>query len=450
MKKLFRISASVVFFVAPLLAANAIVMKVSGDAQYMRGAAEGASVVSGWVAITKGLYLTENDVIKTGANGEVSLILDTGSQMDIGASSNLKIAKLTDTDTLLDLTMGELINKVKELKGKESFKVKTPASVCAVRGTLFRVAVDDTGKTKVSVFAGVVSAREISGIGEEIYIRKNQYLEVLPGVAPGAAADLSFMPAAREVLLTKAEFMNEVRSDMTKEQVQSAAAIEVKNAEYEQGKTMIDYFGKRVRIEEYIVRPQSDQFKFVALNERDSRFDYFTWLASFNTSLPSDLSVANQVAFAGAWSSIAEPAYYITKHECLASNTVDSMTWDKTGILSGSAGNWTYSANTDADSWKINGVAVSSVANDSGDISSASQAYDYKTADITVGGVSKSYREDYYFIDDSGSLASRTDYTKNQSGYNEEMVFTSDAFSGKDGKIDLVLAPEIFSQAGIR
>ncbi len=122
------------------------------------------------------------------------------------------------------------------------------------------------------------------------------------------------------------------------------------------------------------------------------------------------------------------------------------MTWEKTGILSGSAGNWTYSANTDIGSWKINGVAVSAVANDSGDMSNPSQAHDYRTADID----GKAYREDYYFIDDEGNIASRTDYTSNQLAYNEEMVFTYDGFTGTDGKIDLVLAPEIFTQAGMR
>ncbi|MFH1958161.1 MAG: FecR family protein [bacterium] len=451
MKKLFRILVSAAFFTAPLFAVNAIVMKVSGSAQYMRGDADVAvSVVSGWVALTKGLYLTENDTIKTGADGKASLVLDTGSQIDIGASSNLKIANLTDTDTLLDLTMGELTSKVKELKGKESFKVKTPASVCAVRGTLFRVAVDESGKTKVSVFAGVVSAREISGIGEEIYIRQNQYLEVLPGVAPGHAADLSFMPAAREVLLTKAEFMNEVRADMTKEQVQSAAAIEVKNAEYEQGKTMVDYFGKRVRLEQYIVRPQSDQFKFVALNERDNRFDYFTWLASFNTDLPSDLSVANKIAFDEvSWSALNPPSYWIKQHDCLASNTVDSVEWQKTRTNWDTAASVTEFKLNNKNVGLVNTYEKDDIMDPTGD-----HRYDYIYADqgITLDGSGAySYREDYYMIDDEGKMSdTKAEYDKNPDGYNEEMVFTSDAFSGTDGKIDLVFAPEIFAQAGIR
>jgi len=437
MKKITFFLAVLIFPIS-VFAANAVVMNAAGDTQYLK------SDEVNWLPVTKGLYLTENDEIKTGSDGAVSLILDTGSKIEIGSLTKVKIAKLTDTDTLLDLTMGELESKVEKLKGNMSFKVKTPASVCAVRGTRFKIVVERTGKTRVTVFAGLVSAREISGIGEEIYVRSNQYLDVLPGVAPSGAVDLSFVPAAREVLLTKAEVMNEVRMDMTKEQVQASAAIEVKNAEYEQGKTMVDYFGKRVRIEEYIVRPRTDQFKFVALNERDNRFDYFTWLATFNTDLPADMSEANKIAFAGSWTSM--PDYYIKTHECAASNTVDNVIWTKAGSVSGGSAGYDY--DEDVTSWKINGVDVTSVSNLAESRYIDGKAHDKYSADISaIGGT---YTEDYYFIDDEGNLASKTDYLNNQLAYNEEFVFSSDTFSGVDKKIDIVVEPKIFEQAGMR
>jgi len=443
MKRLFKIVAAAVLLAAPSFAASAIVTDAGGEAEYSRD--------SVWAPLTKGLYLQENDSVKTGPSGKASLVLDTGSQIDIGPSTKVQIAKLTDTDTLLDMAMGELTNKVEKLKEENvSFAVKTPASVCAVRGTKFSVIVDKSGKTRVNVFAGVVSAREISGIGEEIYIRQNQFLEILPGVAPEQAADMSFAPTAREVIMAKAEFLNEVRMDMTKEQVQAAAATEIKNAEYEQGKTMMDYFGKRVRIEEYIVRPQSDQFKFVALNERDSRFDYFTWLATFNTDLPADLSVANQIAFnepLTGWDS--KPSYWIEQHDCAVSNTVDKVEWTK------KRDNWDTAASvTD---FKLNNQVVGAGAYKKDDIldPSGDHRYDYilyADPGITLDGSGQyAYREDYYMIDDEGKMPStKAEYDSNPDGYNQEMVFTSDAFSGPGGKIDLVIAPEIFEQAGMR
>ncbi len=242
--------------------------------------------------------------------------------------------------------------------------------------------------------------------------------------------------------MTKAEFMNEVRMDMTKEQVQAAAAMEIKNAEYEQGKTMVDYFGKRVRIEEYIVRPQSDQFKFVALNERDNRFDYFTWLATFNTDLPADLSVANQSAFGEPWGS--EPSYWIKQHDCAASNTVDFVEWTKKRT------DWnTAESVTD---WSIyeNGVERPIINNGTTIISAniglpADETASHVTYTSDLPG---NYKEDYYFINDEGDLANNTETP--YSSYNEEFVFSSDNFGGVGGKIDIVVEPKIFEMAGMR
>jgi len=441
-----------------LFGANAIVQDFSGDAGYLKaGAGEK-------IPVTKSLILTQDDVLITGQDGTVNLLLDTGSQLTVGNLTKVKIAKLTDVDTMLELTLGELKTKVKKLEKEMSFKVKTPASVCAVRGTEFTVKVDETGKTKITVFAGIVSAREISGIGEEVYIRQNQFLEVIPGVEPSAPVDISaiYEAPAEAIATAKSELLNEVRADMTKEEIQQAAAVEIKNAEYEQGKTMVDYFGKRVRIEEYIVRPynsetkQYDQFKFVALNERDDRYDYFTWLATFNTELPTDLSVANEIAFnepENGWDS--EPAYWVKEQDCLASNTIDKVEWKKERT--------NYDVAESLTEFKINGKNVALIDKYSYDdmLDSNGQwnvagdhRYDYIYADpgITLDGAgSYSYREDYYMIDDEGKLASsQAEYDENPDGYNEEIVFTSDAFSGPDKKIDIVVEPGIFQQAGIR
>lgn len=458
MRKILIGLIAAVFVPAELFAANAIVKSVSGDVKCLKAATQSL------VALEKGSFLAAPDEVETGADGSVLLVLDTGSEIKIGANSKMKIADLTESDTLLDLTLGELEAKVKKLKKNMSFKVQTPASVCAVRGTRFSVAVDNSGKTKITVFAGIVSAREISGIGEEIFIRPNQFLEVIPGVAPSKAVDLSFTPTAREVALTSAELLNEVKSDMTKEEVQQAAAVEVKNAEYEQGKTMVDYFGNRVRLEEYIVRPQPDQFKFVALNERDKRYDYFTWLATFNKDLPTDLSLANQVAFAKSdsevWSS--EPSYWVKQNDCLASNTVDSVEWTKTRTnydtpasvtefkINGGGNETTmtitgsnYNAVTKVWTYNLSDGSSFQISEDK----TSQEAYDkYSTNFASIGN----YSEEYYFIDDEGNLASRSDYNSNPLTYNEELVFKADNFSGTDGKIDLVVEPSIFQNAGIR
>jgi len=110
--------------------------------------------------------------------------------------------------------------------------------------------------------------------------------------------------------------------EMSKEAVQSAAALEAMSAVYKEGKAIIDVGGNRVRIEEYIVRPAADQFKLVVLNERTDRFDYFFYHGTFNTILPDDLSVALR-QLPGCIGSACQ--YYLTGYDTGRSNTQDNM-----------------------------------------------------------------------------------------------------------------------------
>jgi len=100
------------------------------------------------------------------------------------------------------------------------------------------------------------------------------------------------------------------------------AAEESRNADFQVGKSLIDVNGKRVRVEEYIMRPASNQFKLVALNSRATRFDYFTYTGTFNQALPSDLSVA--LSEVGGKLGSTNPDYFLTDYEMFMSNTTDS------------------------------------------------------------------------------------------------------------------------------
>jgi hypothetical protein len=114
----------------------------------------------------------------------------------------------------------------------------------------------------------------------------------------------------------------EVGLQMTKEQVQAAAAVESKNAIFKEGKSIIDVNGERVRIEEYIVRPKPTDFKLVVLDERTSRFDYFYYHGVFNTTLPDDISVALRM-LPGCIG--AACPYFLKSFDTARSNTIDNM-----------------------------------------------------------------------------------------------------------------------------
>jgi hypothetical protein len=120
----------------------------------------------------------------------------------------------------------------------------------------------------------------------------------------------------------KKDVEREVALGQSKDAVQAAAAIETRRAEYQEGKTLIDAFGRRVRLEEYVVRPAADQFKLVALSERENRFDYFYYQARFNQALPADLTEATRYL---SGKTGAAPDYFITEFETGRSNTRDSV-----------------------------------------------------------------------------------------------------------------------------
>jgi hypothetical protein len=120
----------------------------------------------------------------------------------------------------------------------------------------------------------------------------------------------------------KKDVEREVALGQSKDAVQAAAAVEMRRAEYQEGKTLIDAFGKRVRLEEYVVRPAADQFKLVALSEREDRLDYFYYQARFNQALPTDLREATR--YLGGKTGAA-PSYFVTEFETGRSNSRDSV-----------------------------------------------------------------------------------------------------------------------------
>ena len=279
---------------------------------------------------------------------------------------------------------------------------------------------------------------------------------------------------------------------MTKEAIQKAAADEMRLAEYQQGKTIIDTFGQRVRIQEYIVRPQPDQFKLVVLNERNNRYDYFTNVQTFNTTLPTDLSVANKswndwknslitYTQGGNAEAASLPSYYLLNNESAASNLKDIVTWGFLGghIVTNTDGtyshffnNYHFEVNSDPRISYQPNTGVTNIASAAdflwtvksyGTMSNTdfmngtgtwvgynnifSQPEAMHTRDNVDFGSGITYQEDYYTIDDFGKPSTSSDYANGI--YNEEMVLSGSDFKGTDGKIDICVEPQIFKDAGL-
>ncbi|MBI5244789.1 MAG: FecR domain-containing protein [Elusimicrobia bacterium] len=259
------------------------------------------------------------DRIRTGPDSSAVVVFDDGSKAVIGATSDFTLEEHTGEQISMNLVMGVLRNWVSKIP-RRRFKVKTPTAVCSVRGTEFKVQVYFDGRTLVDLYKGLLGVSDSQG--KEFTLRPGERLELGSQGVLGPPHRVKVYTTAPPPTALQARARREVGLDMSKEDVLCAAARELKLAEYQQGKALVDVNGYRVRLEEYVFRPQADQFKLVVLNERESRFDYFYYLGTFNKALPTDLSSALR-QMNGTLD--APPDYWLTSFETGRSNTQDSL-----------------------------------------------------------------------------------------------------------------------------
>ena len=271
-----------------------------------------------WRLAAQSWTLSPGDQVRTVPGSRATITFDDGSRINLGPNASFTMQEASAGGISLKLAIGSLRAWVSKALSRR-FEVRTPTAVCAVRGTEFSVDVNVRGHTGIQMFSGILAVADQRG--HEVLIRDHESLLVTDrGLAAGPRPKSAQTAAARERLRDVAR--REVGLEMSKEAVQTAAAIEAMNAVYKEGKAIIDVNGNRVRMEEYIVRPAPDQFKLVVLNERVDRFDYFYYHGIFNTALPDDLSLALR-ELPGC---IGNPCpYYLTGYDTGRSNTVDNM-----------------------------------------------------------------------------------------------------------------------------
>ena len=270
-----------------------------------------------WIQAARGQAVNKGDQVRLAMGARATLTFDDASRVELSPGSSFTLKDDDPQASEVSLTLGSLRAWVTKRRDRR-FQVRTPTAVAAVRGTEFSVDVAAEGVTRVQMFNGLLAVSDNKG--NEVLIKDTQSVEVTAqgiGQVAGAARGGERDPrSAREIA------RREVGLEMTKEEVQAAAALEQKNAVYQEGKALIDVNGMRVRVEEYIVRPDPNQFKLVVLNERTDRFDYFYYKGTFFQTLPDDLSIALR-QLPGCIGSQCQ--YWLTGYETARSNTQDNM-----------------------------------------------------------------------------------------------------------------------------
>ncbi len=133
------------------------------------------------------MKLTEGNEIKTGPGSQCNIVVGRESYISVKEKSHLVLATLFKDvsgmeSSSVELKIGKSVLNPKKLLKGESFSVKTPTAIAAVRGTEFIIESQPKGKMKVAVVDGKVELKRRIPVLEKVekeIIKDSQTLTTL-------------------------------------------------------------------------------------------------------------------------------------------------------------------------------------------------------------------------------------------------------------------------------
>lgn len=125
-------------------------------------------------AVAADMQFGAGAALRTAPEASLTLAFADGSRLRLHGDSELRLDRLSSygatgmVDTRMRLQRGRATSSARRSRGAASrFVVDTPGLMSSVRGTEFRVAVDDGGRSRSEVVAGRVA---VSGSGREVLV----------------------------------------------------------------------------------------------------------------------------------------------------------------------------------------------------------------------------------------------------------------------------------------
>jgi hypothetical protein len=263
--------------------------------------------------------LSEGDGVRTGFNARARVELDGGSVLEAAGNAHFSIEVDGPGHTSVNALFGT-IRLTASAAGGRSVSVRAPTCVVRARGdrVVVNLTVAGGGSATVEVVSGVAGVED--NRGRALLLTAGQRVDVdLAGVHEPTAAPTP-------VQARKLDFMGMMRRELGFELARGAdleaAARESRRAEHELGRLLTDADGRRVRVEEYVVRPAADRLALVVMNGRREGLSYFAWDGRFDTALPRDLSpVLAGLALSGS----APTAWTVTDFTTTRANASASL-----------------------------------------------------------------------------------------------------------------------------
>jgi len=175
----------------PALSAQCTLSDLTGNAELQ---VPGSSA---WEEAKNGVTLQAGSRVRTSPDSSALLTFFNGTTIELEPGTDLVVKQLETgsqnqpTVIVLKQWLGRTVNRVTRMADPGSlYGIETSSAYIMVRGTVFSTEVDETGKTTVQTFKGLVS---VSAEGKEVYLPAGQQTEVEPGVTPSEPVQISYI-----------------------------------------------------------------------------------------------------------------------------------------------------------------------------------------------------------------------------------------------------------------
>lgn len=275
-----------------------------------------------WSPVTGKTRMEAGAEVRTNGASKAGVFFSDGSTFILGTDSVFNVEDTGKKKAGFGLKMGKLKAIVSGYFASK-FAVRTPTAVCAVRGTQFDIEVGKNGNTDMSVSEGLVEVSDSKG--DMAVVSSEEKIKVgREGMSKPENMSLSDERAgdAARPLAVRVETARE----RTRTMLEELRSRELKANEAQLGKDSIDAFGRRVRLEEYLLRPTDKEFQLLFLSKRpdQDRLDWGHLIERFNSKIPDDIEEVGKV-IDGMYFSATAPANWMKYFEVYLTNTVDSI-----------------------------------------------------------------------------------------------------------------------------
>ena len=252
------------------------------------------------IQVKKGMNLQENDVIKTKQNSFAVLLFQDGSKITLAEKTEVVINNLKFVQTSVFLQNGKLRTKVSPRQTSQVFEVKTPVSVASVRGTDFILSYIDN-KSELVVIEGEVLFSDLLGNNIEVTEFESCYISD-QGIGEKTKVDQNKVDGLINEFRTKTEQgqTEQEKSELIKSELKTFVSeiklenyyftntiLQVKEADFQTGRTLVDVHGNLTRVEQSVSRNKDNSIEFINITKRDS-YKYNGYFKDYKTQVESN------------------------------------------------------------------------------------------------------------------------------------------------------------------